>query len=193
MATIFSNLERDSIYGMVWRVGIGAVLSMVDAMTDIYVILKYYRSGVLESQANAMLAMIVTNLSVQILISHTQYKNMSWKRKAQELLITLLFLRPIVDAYRVSTHFVEENTTADTFAEMMINKVRRKRRKRKKSKAELCVYFSLHYYARFFETLAHSARSLLHHTKTQCNICKYSASNSARKVFLAVCYRSLSG
>ena len=57
MMVIADYTLRDSIYGMVWRVTIGAVLSTVDAATDIYVISKYYSEG-LDGQASAMLAMI---------------------------------------------------------------------------------------------------------------------------------------
>ena len=56
MLVIANNLLRDSIYGMVLRVSIGAVLSLMDAATDIYIISTYYKSAELYGQANAMLA-----------------------------------------------------------------------------------------------------------------------------------------
>ena len=43
MVVIANNLMRDSIYGTVLRVTVGAVLSTTDAVTDIYVIVTYYR------------------------------------------------------------------------------------------------------------------------------------------------------
>jgi len=43
---------------MVYRVMIGAVLSTIDAMTDIYVVTTYFGSDELADQAKAMLAMI---------------------------------------------------------------------------------------------------------------------------------------
>ena len=42
--------------------------------------------------------------------------------KARELLICLFFLRPAVDAYRVSTHHIDSEATFDTLNEMMSNK-----------------------------------------------------------------------
>jgi len=36
MLVLFNNLQRDSIYGMVFRVTVGALLSTIDATTDIY-------------------------------------------------------------------------------------------------------------------------------------------------------------
>ena len=66
MLTLANNLERDTIYGMVWRVGIGAVLSTIDAGTDLFIITTYYNTESLHMQANAMLAMISANMFVQV-------------------------------------------------------------------------------------------------------------------------------
>ena len=112
-----------SIYGLVWRVGIGALLSSVDASTDIYVVGTYYSEG-LNRQANAMLAMISANLIIQLLIVFAQNQNKRWKVKLKEALITLLFMRPIVDAYRISTSHDDDETAVDPLVELIINKVR---------------------------------------------------------------------
>jgi len=42
MFTIASNTLRDSIYGMVYRVTVGAILSITDGVADLYVISTYY-------------------------------------------------------------------------------------------------------------------------------------------------------
>ena len=111
------------MYGLVWRVGVGALLSSVDAATDIYVVGTYYSEG-LNGQANAMLGMISVNLFIQILVVLAQYQKKRWTVKLKEALITLLFLRPIVDAYRISTNHDDDKTAVDPLAEMLINKVR---------------------------------------------------------------------
>ena len=116
-------MERDSVYGLVWRVGVGALLSSVDAATDIYVVGTYYSEG-LNGQANAMLGMIIANLFIQILVVLAQYQKKSLAVKLKEALITLLFLRPIVDAYRISTSYEDEEATFDPLVEMIVNKVR---------------------------------------------------------------------
>ena len=67
MLLLFNNLLRDSIYGMVMRVSIGAFLSLLDAGTDMYVLISYYSAG-LYAQANILLAMIMANLTAQIII-----------------------------------------------------------------------------------------------------------------------------
>ena len=117
---------RHSIYGMVWRVSVGAALSMLDAVTDIYVIVKYYNTEGLRGQANAMLAMIATNMGLQIVCVLGQYKKKNWGVKMKEVLVCMFFLRPIVDAFRVSTnHKDSESTVGDPLLEMIFNKVRR--------------------------------------------------------------------
>ena len=109
---------------MVWRVSVGAALSILDAVTDIYIISKYYNTESLRGQANAMLAMIATNMGFQILLVLGQYRKKGWGVKAKEALICLLFLRPAVDAYRVSTNRKDSETTVDPTMEMIVNKVR---------------------------------------------------------------------
>ena len=103
------NLARDSVYGLVWRVGVGALLSSVDAATDIYVVVTYYSEG-LNTQANAMLGMISANLFLQILVVFVQYRKKRLIVKLREVLICLLFVRPIVDAFRISTNHEEEDS-----------------------------------------------------------------------------------
>jgi len=122
MLVIANNTLRDSIYGMVLRVLVGAALSTMDAATDIYVISKYYQSEELYGQANGMLAMLLGNSIVQLLLVYTQYKNKSWLVIGKEVLITMLFLRPAVDAYRVSTNHDDKEANFDPLSGMMMNK-----------------------------------------------------------------------
>ena len=122
MIVIANSLLRDSIYGTVLRVSVGAALSMMDAVTDIYVIRKYYQSEELYGQANAMLAMLLVNLIVQLVLVYTQYRKKSWLTVGKEALITMSFLRPAVDAYRVSTNHEDEDANMDQLSEMVINK-----------------------------------------------------------------------
>ena len=70
-----------------------------------------------------MLAMISTNMAMQILVVLGQYNKKSWKVKLKETIICLLFLRPAVDAYRVSTNHDDSELTIDSLHEMVCNKV----------------------------------------------------------------------
>jgi len=122
MLVIANNTLQDSIYGMVYRVSVGAVLSTTDAATDIYVISTYYKSEELHGQANAMLAMLLVNIFVQLFGVLAQYMRKSWLVIGKEAFITIMFLRPAVDAYRVSTNHEDEGVTVDALNEMILNK-----------------------------------------------------------------------
>ena len=119
---IFSNLLRDSKWGMILRVSVGALLSMLDGGTDIYTISTYYKSDKLTWQANAMLAMLLMNMLAQVLNVLANYQKHPWQTKLKEILICLTFLRPAVDAYRVSTNHEDKMATVNPFQEMIINK-----------------------------------------------------------------------
>ena len=118
------RLSRYSIYGMIWRVSVGAALSMLDAVTDIYIISKYYNTEGLRGQANAMLVMIATNMAIQIIVVLAQSKKKSWHVKVKEVLICLFFLRPVVDAHRISTNYENSEAALEPLDEMVANKVR---------------------------------------------------------------------
>ena len=124
MLVITNNLLRDSNYGMVFRVATGAALSTIDGVTDMYVISTYFGNADLRGQANAMLAMIIVNMSIQLLVVLVQYRRKNWKVKLREVLICLLFLRPAVDAFRVGTNHNDQEATVVPLVEMIMNKVR---------------------------------------------------------------------
>jgi len=99
------------------------IAGTVDAATDIYVISTYYGSDDLIPQANAFVAMLSTNLGIQLLCVFSICKNKSWGFKLKEALITLLFLRPAVDAYRVTSNHQDDEIIMDSLGEMVVNKV----------------------------------------------------------------------
>ena len=122
MLVIVNNILRDNKYGMLMRVSSGAALSILDAGTDLYIISKYYSEG-LSGQADALLAMITINMIIQLVLVHVQYKKKSLSARLKEMIITLLFLRPAVDAFRVSTNHEDKETTLIPLYELSYNKV----------------------------------------------------------------------
>ena len=104
MITIANNTVRDSPFGMVVRVSLGAFLSMTVGATDLYVISNYYKHTELHGQANALLIMVSMSMFMQLQSAMVTYAKESWGVKLREYLITLSFLRPAVDAYRISTN-----------------------------------------------------------------------------------------
>ena len=115
---------RDSTSVIVWRVSMGVMLSIMDAMVYLRIISGYYKTLGLRRQANAMLLMIATNMGIQIIIVLAQYKKKSWIVKVKEALICLLFLRPAVDIIRVSTNYKDSEAMFDPLNELLANKVR---------------------------------------------------------------------
>jgi len=91
---------------------------MSDAATDIYVISTYYGKEELVVQANVFLAMISLNMFVQLLFVKANYQRSGWRVMLRELLITLMFLRPAVDAYRVVTSKENDLTVTDPLQEV---------------------------------------------------------------------------
>jgi len=122
MLVIAGNLLRDSKFGMVYRVSVGAILSMLDAVTDIYTISTYYRSENLSGQADALLTMMVLNLVNQLIVEFAQHGKKHNRVKLKELIISLLFIRPAVDAFRVSTNHQDDDDRFDPLMKMMFNK-----------------------------------------------------------------------
>jgi len=123
IVTIANSTLHDSVYGIACRVSIGALLSTIDAATDLYVITTYYESEELRLQANALIAMCSSSMFVSLLCALSQNNKKSGMVKLREALITLLFLRPAIDAYRVSTGHEDEDANFDVLIEMMMNKV----------------------------------------------------------------------
>ena len=68
----------------------------------------YYKSDELIGQAHILLAMICANVGVQSINVLIVYRKKSWTVKLTEILICITFLRPAVDAYRVSTNHQDD-------------------------------------------------------------------------------------
>jgi len=98
-------------------------LTTVDTVTDVYMIYLYKVNG-LHSNANTMIAMIATNVVIQLgLVLLVLYKKKGWKTKLKEVLITILFLRPFVDAWRVNQKRNDAETMVESRTESMYNKI----------------------------------------------------------------------
>ena len=125
LIAIAKNMKRDSIYGTVYWVGIGALLSVTGVAADLYVVSTYYQSDELIRKANALLAMMSVNIFVQLVSVVAQYgSSKSWTKMLKGTAIFLLFMRPIVDAYRIGKD--DENdkhkTTVSSMSYMILNK-----------------------------------------------------------------------
>jgi len=96
-------------------------LTTIDTVTDIYMIHLYKVNG-LHGNANTMIAMIATNVVIQLLTIPAQYKKKGWRTLLKEGLITVLFLRPFVDAWRVNRKHDDVENTLDCKTQTVVNK-----------------------------------------------------------------------
>ena len=81
----------------------------------------YFSEG-LDDSAITMMTMLATNTFIQIIIVFAFYQKKSWKRIMKELIITVLFLRPFVDCFRVKANVKDDTKVLDAVEEMMVNK-----------------------------------------------------------------------
>ena len=93
---------RTAPWGLMWRVGLGSVLSIVDIVTDIYVILNFHAGGVAQKvYYQAMLVSLGSSVLLQIIITIVQNKGRDGSALAKELFWTVLFLKSPRDAVAV--------------------------------------------------------------------------------------------
>ena len=66
--------------------------------------------------------MIATNTCIQLILVVVQYRKKGWRAVLKEGLITLLFMRPFVDAWRVYKKHKDSEATVNPLVEMIVNK-----------------------------------------------------------------------
>jgi hypothetical protein len=121
--TIAVNLFKNSKIGLKARVTFGAVTSMTDLLTDVYVTYMFWRNKKY-GYFKASLASLVASIGLQMLVVWVQNRKLGMKRVVRELIPILLGYKPAVDAYRVATGVKQEVGTAlDPMFEMTAMKV----------------------------------------------------------------------
>jgi len=87
----------------------------------VYMIYLYKVNG-LHSNANTMIAMISFNTVFQLILVLVTYRKKGWRTVLKEGLVTLLFMRPFVDAWRVHNKHDDSETNLDPLHTMLMNK-----------------------------------------------------------------------
>ena len=93
--------DRRKIYTLSSMKEVVITLSTVDIVTDAYMVVLYYSRG-LDIQGNIMVAMLSVNMTIQLFAVIVVYKKKGWRRLLREILLTVCYLRPFVDAHRVN-------------------------------------------------------------------------------------------
>jgi zinc transporter ZupT len=121
MNAIAKGLLKSSNLGLKWRVGLGAGLSIMDMITDTGVINSYRVSGNTKG-AYSLMAMIGSNMAVQLLFTYAQNRKKSKWVILREFAFVVTFLKPGVDAYRVATGHEDEDAVVSPLQEMGFGK-----------------------------------------------------------------------
>jgi len=118
---IAKELMMASKLGLAKRVALGAGLSIMDMITDTGVINSYRASGNTKA-AYSLMAMIGSNMAVQLAITYLQNRKKSKWVILREFAFVVTFLKPGVDAYRVATGHEDEDAVMNPLLEMSIGK-----------------------------------------------------------------------
>ena len=110
-------------WGLAFKVGVGAVLSMLNVATDINTIINFFREGKLVYMY-ATVAMISFVLVLLLLFVYIQHKKKGARSVLKESLIVLFFLKPVVGAFRVvSQRKASDNDMVDPLFELIGSKI----------------------------------------------------------------------
>jgi hypothetical protein len=101
------NLFKNSKIGLKARVTFGAVTSMSDLLTDVYVTYMF-RKNKKYGYFKASLASLITSIGIQMLGIFVQNRKLGMKKVVLELIPIMLGYKPAVDAYRVATGAKQE-------------------------------------------------------------------------------------
>jgi hypothetical protein len=104
---IVMKLFMKSTLGLKARVTVGAITSMTDLLTDVYVTYMFW-SGKKYGYFKASLASLVASIGIQIFTVWVQNRKMGMKRVVMEWIPILLGYKPAVDAYRVANGAKQE-------------------------------------------------------------------------------------
>jgi hypothetical protein len=110
-------------WGLFWKVGVGAVLSVLDVATDVYAIANFTLRRK-EGYARAVIAGVSVSIAIQLLIVYGNGKKRGMKHVMKEAMIVLSGVKPAVDAFRViGGAAAHEDDTFDPMYELILAKV----------------------------------------------------------------------
>jgi hypothetical protein len=119
------GIVKTAAWGLMFRVVLGAVLSVTDLATDIIVLKQFWDGG--EEQLvyrNASLASLSASIGFQLLMVAIQNRKKGLLRILKECFIVLAGFKAPVDAYRVAMGAEQEkDTDLDPMMEMTFSKV----------------------------------------------------------------------
>ena len=97
------GVVRAAPWGLQARVTVGAVTSMFDLLTDIYVTYMFSTDSTKQGYFQASLTSLAASIGIQLLFTWGQNRKLGKKKLLMEWIPILLGYKPAVDAYRVAT------------------------------------------------------------------------------------------
>ena len=117
--SLSTGVVKSAHWGLAFRVTSGAVTSIVDLLTDLYVTKMFYTEKKMGYFA-ASIASLATSITLQLFMVFGQNRKMGMRRVLREMFPVLIGFKPAVDAYRVATLAVQQEDQAlSPFVEMV--------------------------------------------------------------------------
>ena len=124
MRALFQALGQGVVktapWGMMWRVTVGAALSTIDLVTDIYITYMFWKErGEKGIFFRCSMMMLIVSVMLMVSITILQHHKRGLKRVSIEVFPVILGLKPAVDAFRVaSCAKIEEGQIFEPLVEM---------------------------------------------------------------------------
>jgi hypothetical protein len=123
VATIAQRKIETAPWGLIFKVGTGAVLGVLDVVTDVYAIANFTLQGK-NGYARAVIASVSVSMAFQLLIVYINGKKRGMRHVAKEAMIVLSGFKPAVDALRVIRGAkAHEDETFDPMFELITTKI----------------------------------------------------------------------
>ena len=97
-----TGVVKTAHWGLTFRVMTGAITSIIDLFTDIYVTYMFWNDGK-TGHFNASLASLMVSMTLQLLMVWTQNRKLGFNAVLRAWFPVLIGFKPAVDAYRVAT------------------------------------------------------------------------------------------
>ncbi|GMH74562.1 hypothetical protein TL16_g06498 [Triparma laevis f. inornata] len=118
------GIVKTAAWGLMWRVSLGAVLSVSDLATDLVVLNQFWEGGeIMASFFNAQLASLTASILIQLVFVIFQHRKKGVVRILKEWFIVLVGMKAPWDAYKVAMGAEQEkDTELDPMMEMTYSK-----------------------------------------------------------------------
>ncbi|GMH55451.1 hypothetical protein TL16_g01910 [Triparma laevis f. inornata] len=125
MLVLSKGIVKTAAWGLMWRVTLGAVLSLGDLVTDLIVLKRFFYGGdEMMAYRDASIACLATSIIGQMILVAVQNRKKGMLRILKEVVIIVMGMKAAADAYRVASGAEHEKDTAmDPMTELTVNKL----------------------------------------------------------------------